>query len=362
MKKILITLRDITETGGGERVCANLSNALSEFYEIKIISFFKKENHITYDLDSRISVEYLSDGPQNSHNFIKKFYNKIFKRIFLSLRTSRIIKKQNPDIVFCNDGTFMPLVKPKNVKFIRLWHLNAPKKKKKVFDRYDSLVVLSSRQIDLWNQYHRNIRIIPNFLPEITEKLTDYSQKTIVSVGRMDNGDQKGFIRLVDIWEKVLEDKSLADWKLHIVGNGILKQEIEAKAKYLNLQDSIIIKPFSDNIAEEYLQASIYAMASRFEGFGMVLAESAAFGLPGVAFDINAGPSDIISDNESGFLIEDGNINAFAKKLQSLMHDESMRQRFGKKAKEIASQKFSKEAVVGKWIKLFDELLSRQSN
>ena len=120
MKKILITLRDITETGGGERVCANLSNALSEFYEIKIISFFKKEDHITYSLNPGISVEYLSVGAQNSSNPLKKFYNKIFKRIFFSLRTARIIKKQKPDIVFSNDGTFMPIFKSKASKYIRL--------------------------------------------------------------------------------------------------------------------------------------------------------------------------------------------------------------------------------------------------
>lgn len=358
MKKILITLRDITETGGGERVCANLSNALSELYEIKIISFFKKEEHITYSLDPRISVEFLSEGAQNSNNFLRKFYNKIFKRIFLSLRTSRIINKQNPDIVFCNDGTFMPIVKSNGVKYIRLWHLNASRKKKKVFDKYDSLVVLSNKQMDVWKQYHGNIKVIPNFLPQIEDKITDFSQKVVVSVGRMDAGDQKGFFRLIDIWKAVKEDKNLDDWKLHIIGSGALKLEIEAKVKALNLQDSVFVKPFSERIADEYMQASIYAMTSKFEGFGMVLAESASYGLPGVAFDINAGPSDIISNGESGFLVEDNDLEAYAEKLKCLMRDETLRQKFGIKSKEIVSAKFSKEAVIGLWRKLFDELLS----
>ena len=358
MKKILITLRDITETGGGERVCANLSNALSEFYEIKIISFFKKEEHITYSLDPRISVEFLSEGAQNSNNFLRKFYNKIFKRIYLSLRTSRIINKQSPDIVFCNDGTFMPIAKSKGVKYIRLWHLNAPRKKKKVFDKYDSLVVLSNKQMDVWKQYHGNIKVIPNFLPQIEDKITDFSQKVVVSVGRMDAGDQKGFFRLIDIWKVVKEDKNLDDWKLHIIGGGALKLEIEAKVKALNLQDSVFVNPFSERIADEYMQASIYAMTSKFEGFGMVLVESASYGLPGVAFDINAGPSDIISNGESGFLVKDNDLEAYAEKLKCLMRDETLRQKFGLKSKEIVSAKFSKEAVIGLWRKLFDELLS----
>jgi glycosyltransferase involved in cell wall biosynthesis len=99
-------------------------------------------------------------------------------------------------------------------------------------------------------------------------------------------------------------------------------------------------------------------MTSKFEGFGMVLAESASYGLPGVAFDINAGPSDIISNGESGFLVEDNDLEAYAVKLKCLMLDETLRQKFGLKSKEIVSAKFSKEVVIGLWRKLFDELLS----
>lgn len=357
MKKILITLRDITETGGGERVCANLSNALSDLYEIKIVSFHRKENHITYSLNPSISVEYLSKGPQRASNLFKRFLNKTVKRVLLSLKASSVIKRYKPDIVFCNDGTFMPIKKEADVRYMRLWHLNAPKKRKKVFARYDSLVVLSEKQIDVWRQYHNNIRVIPNFLVEMPDKITDYAQKTVISVGRIDKGDQKGFFRLIDIWKAVKEDKNLVDWKLRIVGNGDLKPELEEKINSENLNDSVSVIPFSSNIGNEYLQASIYAMTSKFEGFGMVLVESASYGLPGVAFDINAGPSDIISDGESGFLVEDNNLKAYSEKLKSLMLDESLRQRFGIKSKEVVSAKFSKERIIGLWKDLFEELL-----
>ena len=346
MKKILITLRDITETGGGERVCANLSNALSDSYEIKIVSFHQKEKHITYSLNPNISVEFLSKGAQRSSNLFKRFLNKTIIRVFLSLKASSVIKRYKPDIVFCNDGTFMPIVKDKGIRYIRLWHLNAPKKKKKVFGRYDSLVVLSEKQIDVWRQYHRNIKVIPN-----------YTQKTVISVGRIDNGDQKGFLRLVEIWKIVQDDKSFADWRLRIVGSGQQKKALEEKIRQLNIADSIEIKPFTSKIEEEYMQSSIYVMTSKFEGFGMVLVESAAYGLPAVAFDINAGPSDIISDGESGFLVSDNDLETFAEKMKTLMRDEDLRQRFGIKSKEIVSSRFSKERIVGEWKGLFDGMI-----
>lgn len=357
MKKILITLRDITETGGGERVCANLSNVLSEFYEIKIISFHKKENHITYDLNPNIQVEYLSCGEQRAENLFKRFFNKTILRVILSLKASARIKRYNPDIVFCNDGTFMPIVKTNGIRYMRLWHLIAPRKRKKVFGRYDMLVVLSDKQIDIWKKYHTNIRVIPNFTLKKAQGNTDYSQKVVLAVGRIDNGDQKGFFRLVEIWKMVMDDPTLSDWKLRIVGSGPQKDTLEEKIKQLNLADSIEIKPYTNTIEEEYMQSSIYAMSSRFEGFPMVLLESALYGLPAISFDINTGPSDIISNGENGFLADDNDIESFAEKLKCLMHDENKRCQMGKKAKEIVSGNFSKEAIIAKWLNLFDELL-----
>lgn len=358
MREILILLRDITETGGGERVCANLSNALSASCRVRILSFHKKEDFVTYRLNPEIKVEYLSKGAHRSPNLFKRFLNRTVLRVFLSLKASSIIRRNRPDIVFCNDGTFIPILKTRGVKYLRLWHLNVPKKKKRVFSRYDSLVVLSEKQMETWRQYHNNIKVIPNFLPEITADVTNYAQKTVLSVGRMDTGDQKGFMRLVDIWRKVQDNAIASGWKLCMVGEGEIKSDIEAKVNALNLRDSVVMKPFTSKIAEEYMQASIYAMTSRFEGFGMVLAESASYGLPGVAFDINAGPSDIISDGESGFLVDDNDLDVFAEKLLLLMQDEELRRKLGIRAKEIVSAKFSKDTIVAQWSALFDELLA----
>ena len=56
-------------------------------------------------------------------------------------------------------------------------------------------------------------------------------------------------------------------------------------------------------------------MTSLYEGFPMVLVEVSSYGVPLVSFDINTGPSDIIENKKSGFLIEDGNFQEFADKI-----------------------------------------------
>ena len=171
----------------------------------------------------------------------------------------------------------------------------------------------------------------------------------------MDRGDQKGFLRLIDIWAFVQEKfKSstpppLHSWKLIIVGDGEMRDEIESKIKNLGLQDSIVLKPFTKDIESEYLAASIYAMSSSFEGFPMVLLESCSYGLCPISFDIKTGPSDIIENNKSGYLIQDNDLHTYAHKLIELMSDENKRKTMGETAKARVAHKFSKEAIIPLW-------------
>ncbi|HEB7535409.1 TPA: glycosyltransferase, partial [Campylobacter coli] len=194
--------------------------------------------------------------------------------------------------------------------------------------------------------------VIPNFLPFISIKESDLSQKVVLSVGRMDKGDQKGFFRLIDIWEIVQKSKKYKEWKLHIVGDGILKKEIQDKIKIKKLEKSIILKPFIKEIEKEYLKASIYALTSHFEGFPMILLESSNYRIPSVAFDINTGPSDIIENNKSGFLISNNNLSDFAEKIQNLMDDENLRKKMGQYAKEKVKNNFSEYIIVQNWKKI----------
>ncbi|EJS9142096.1 glycosyltransferase, partial [Campylobacter jejuni] len=278
-------------------------------------------------------------------NFLKNFY-----RYFLSFKIIFNFRQKSNEILLANDGYFVPFFKNKALKYLRIWHIKAPKKKKMIFNRFDTIIILSSRELEKWKKWHKNIQVIPNFLPFISPKENDLSQKVVLSVGRFTQ--EKGFFRLIDIWEMVQKNEKFKEWKLHIIGDGILKEKIQDKIKIKNLEKSIILKPFTREIEKEYLKASIYVMTSHFEGFGMVLAESASYTIPSIAFDINTGPSDIIDNKKSGFLIEDGNLQEFANKLKILMQDESLREKFGKNAKEKVQKEFSKEVIMKKWNKI----------
>lgn len=197
--------------------------------------------------------------------------------------------------------------------------------------------------------------MIPNFITEFAgKKECDSSAQVVLSVGRMEEGDQKGFLRLIDIWEKVREDESLSAWKLCIIGDGEIKSEIESKIAQKDLGSSITLKPFTTKIYEEYAKASIYAMSSYYEALPMVLLEAGSMGLALIAFDVNTGPSDVIEPTKN--LIEDNDVQAYATRLQELMRSSSLRQECGARVQQCVGEKFAKVAVLQQWEELFDSL------
>lgn len=359
--KILLTIEDISYGRGAERVTVNLANALCECgHEVSILSFYQRHPNLPYTdinpsvkLFFRYNYEQSIAQEESKKQFFKGFYYKNIHKLILSYE----LKSADYDFIISSGFAYFPYFKNKKTKYIKIIHTN--------FHRYssrnalfDTLAVLSTKELDIWQGYHNFVRVIPNFLPKFPSQSTNCAQKRVLAVGSLSK--EKGFLRLLDIWQILAQNKKFEcefqKWRLIIVGDGVLKKELESKIKALNLQESVILKPFTKQIEKEYLSASIYAMSSHFEGFGMVLAEASSYALPCVAFDVKTGPSDIIADEKSGFLVEDNDLQGYADKLMLLMRDENLRQKFGTKAKQVVSEKFSKEVVMKGWQGLFDEL------
>ena len=349
--KILLTIGDITLKGGAERVVVNLANAYAQIgLDVEILSFYKSGDKEAFELDNRVKLSYM-----HQKSFDKKRKN-FFYKMFYKFIESYILKRdfKDKDFIIFNNSPHFPLFKNKNTKYIRINHTASKGRYLKRYDYFDTLVLIATGEIDFWKKHHKSVAIIPNFLPNISNLNTNYSQKVVVSVGRLSK--EKGFLRLIDIWKLIQDSSEFKDWKLHIVGDGELKEKIENKIKDLNLTNSIILKPFTKDVESEYLSASIYAMTSYFEGLPMVLIEAQSYALPTISFDIATGPRDIIEDDKSGYLIKDNDLNKYATKLKTLMQDESLRAKMGAKSKEIVKSKFSKEVVMKQWMELFERI------
>ncbi|WP_181881850.1 glycosyltransferase [Helicobacter sp. MIT 14-3879] len=376
---LFITVKDITERGGGERVCINLVNALVEEslktdsplsnLHITLISFYRTRTNPFYPLmqqaQSRVSIVYLSNT-QPSRNPLKKLCIKTLHRFYLSYRIHKILIKaaedsKNEEIkLLANDGLFVPIFKVKGIDYLRLWHMRAPKKARISFKLFDSMIILSPKELLIWKKYHHDIRIIPNFLSSLPssnillQSHSDTHKRRILSVGSMGKGDIKGFFRLLDI-AKIIADSPIykqhvcEDWEWLIIGSGVLQEALQKKIHALDLGDFVRIEDFREDIERAYVTSDIFCLTSYSEGFAMVLLESNSWGLPAVAFDIASGPSDIIKHEKSGFLIPDNDLQSFAGKVLQLMVNKELLESMGQCARDYVRKKFSQEAIIPLW-------------
>ena len=101
------------------------------------------------------------------------------------------------------------------------------------------------------------------------------------------------------------------------------------------------------NNVEEYYKISDLAMLTSLdEPFGYAVVEAMSYSIPFISFN-NGGPTEIIDNGKDGYLIEEHNIDEFAKKIIDILNDEEKMQYIGKNAGEKIENKFNRNL----WIK-----------
>lgn len=217
--------------------------------------------------------------------------------------------------------------------------------------KLSSFVVLSYEDAKEWTEL-KNVTVISNPLSFYPEIQSDCISKEVIAVGRY--MPQKGFDLLIPAWRLVVDKHP--DWKLFIYGDG-RREELQSIIASLNLESNCFLEHNVNNIVEKYCESSIFVLSSRFEGFGMVIVEAMACGVPPVAFACPCGPRDIIIDKKDGLLVENGNIRQLAEKIDYLIEHESIRAAMGKQAREDV-KRFLPENIMRKWKNLFEMLIN----
>ena len=146
---------------------------------------------------------------------------------------------------------------------------------------------------------------------EVTHVKND-GLKYFLCVGRLEK--QKAFHNAINAFAKVAP--LLTSFKLKIVGQGSLQQELKELVENLGLQNRVDFEGFHRDIIPFFQGATATLLTSNYEGFPNVLVESITLGTPVISFDCPSGPSEIVQNGINGYLIPHGDVDAFACALE----------------------------------------------
>ncbi len=361
--KLLYITNGITGAAGLERVLSIKASYLADQlgYTVKIVSLNEDVSRRFYDFSDKIAFEPIRVGG-NPLAYFSAYRSGL----------QAVVDAFQPDLIsVCDDGLkafLLPRLLKSRAKIIYERHVSkdiaiagksglrllAAKWQLKLMNllgnSFDAFVVLTQGNRREWPL--KNLHVIPNPLPFYPDKAAALTQKTVLAVGRQSY--QKGYDLLLEVWKELAPQHP--DWQLHIVGKSNPALALPEQAARLGISDSVRFFEPDKHIESRYLNASVYVMSSRFEGFGMVLIEAMACGVPCVSFDCPHGPSDIISHDTDGLLVPNGDKSALAASLQKLMTDDALRFAQGASARENV-KRFSIEHIAPVWDNLFKSLI-----
>jgi len=325
--------------GGAERVVTTLSNYLIQNgYEITIILLEK--DIIQYDLDKRVNLVVLKTSR------ITKGIAKIMFIPLQALELNYILKKIKIDksISFLTRAnlvfSFTKFFSKKNI--IISQRNNARKNYeiksiqnnimnfliKRLYKKADKIIAISHGIKDsLHEDYNININKIQVIYNPQNNKLIQNSNtkklifefkkeyKYFITLGRLIKPkDHKTMIEAFHIVTQTYPYSNLI-----ILGDGELKSDIKSLINKLNLTDKVILLGFVKNPFDYLKKADIFVFSSKFEGFGNVLVEAMASGLPVISTDCPSGPAEILENGKYGILTKVENKKELAKAMINML-------------------------------------------
>lgn len=344
--------------GGTQRVVSIMANTwAAKGWEVTILSLDEQGQQPFYPLDERVRWTCLGNEKE-AGNALRGFWSNL-KRI-LRLRTA--LKQLRPHIlvsflisanvlaVVASLGLGIPVVvsersDPHKQVVRRTWSVM----RRLTYPLARHLVVLSEHYLPFYVPIMgqrisaiANPALVPPARSEVGINLP--ADRVVLSVGRL--SPEKGFDLLIQAFSRLCQH--FPQWHLLILGEGDLRSALQRQAAELGIADRVHLPGRVTNVYDYMSQADLYVLSSRLEGFGIVLCEAMACGMPVVAFEASVQTAEIVRDGVDGILVPAENVVLLEKGMAQMMADEALRRRCGENARSV-TQRFSMELIQSQW-------------
>ncbi|XHU85378.1 glycosyltransferase [Peribacillus muralis] len=202
------------------------------------------------------------------------------------------------------------------------------------YDQYDKIVAVSESTKEIFNetfdQYTNNTHVIydinnADFIMKMADIGTSYNDKydgiRILTIGRLNH--QKGYDIAIAACKKLKEEG--LDFRWYVLGKGPLREDIEKQIERDGLMDHFKLLGVEANPYPFIKDADIYVQTSRFEGFGLAIAEARMLNVPVVTTRFDAVYNQMV-DEKNG-LVVDMNANGVSEGIMRLINEEDIKEK-----------------------------------
>lgn len=363
-RRIAFLLGDRNALGGLNRVVLQIAGLLCNTYDVYIISF-DKSSKSGYTADSRIKEIVF---PMENEYFVK------LPKLLMLINIDLLIASYNCFGGYLNIYSRMKEYEIKTIawnhEFFFVPYGNQDlyeclSTRSKALAKADVSLWLNSFSANIYALMYPNGAVIPNPMTIELPEPDDICKhpKNIVAVGRFDD-PRKGLAELLRTFAVAL--KRCPKTELSIVGPYDLKSRVpednsgdtyEMLIHKLGLTEKQLhFTGWVKDVETYYRKACVNVMPSRHEGFGLVITEAAAYGLPSVIFE-GSGLDDIITDGQDGFIVPQGDVNKMAEKIICLLTDEKCLQQMSEASRQMV-KRYSLPKIEEKWRALVQAVLT----
>ena len=389
MKKIGIIINSLTTCGGEERVVSLMANEWCKNHKITIYTYEtrnpKPEEKNDYYLSPQINIEKVSlpkDGLLTKYckllyyytgmintSYCRDFLQKLYYPDTLLNEWVERLHHSDLDIIIAISGNntmllglIQPLITQKTIGWEHSSYEGYFNRRTGAFKNRQATYVTCAHNLnqivvlndDIKHKFDQctvsNTTVISNPRSFSMTQKAAMSNHSFITCGRIEA--EKGYFDLVKAFHQV--HQSFPDWKLIIVGGGSLQHKLEKLIAHLKLSEHIIITGYVKDVQSYLIQASVYVITSRWEGFPMSITEALEAGLPVIGYDIPA-LKPLITQNQEGIIVPDFNNSQLSAAMEMLAGDIDLRNQMSAKA-IIKSASLSPEQVCAKWNELFRRL------